>query len=110
MRSPVVEIHRETTPARLCATASPGGRSGSGGGGPAAPIHAGRNSGTANRGLALTRKGALNVYSGTVTTDESGMATVSLPQYFHDLNEDVRYQLTVIGQFAQAIVAEEVRG
>jgi hypothetical protein len=53
---------------------------------------------------------ALNVYSGTVTTDADGGATVTLPGYFEDLNEDFRYQLTVIGQFAQAIVAEEISG
>jgi hypothetical protein len=51
----------------------------------------------------------LNVYSGTVTTDDTGRATVSLPDYFEALNEGFRYQLTVIGQFAQAIVEKEVR-
>lgn len=53
---------------------------------------------------------ALNVYSGMVTTDADGGATVELPEYFEDLNEDFRYQLTVIGQFAQAIVADDVSG
>jgi hypothetical protein len=33
-----------------------------------------------------------------------------LPDYFETLNRDFRYQLTVIGQFAQAIVAEEIQG
>lgn len=33
-----------------------------------------------------------------------------LPDYFSALNRDFRYQLTVIGQFAQAIVAEEIVG
>jgi hypothetical protein len=51
----------------------------------------------------------LNVYSGTVTTDGDGEATVELPDYFEALNDDVRYQVTVIGQFAQAIVAREIR-
>jgi hypothetical protein len=37
-------------------------------------------------------------------------ATVSLPDYFEALNRDFRYQLTVIGQFAQAIVAQKVAG
>jgi hypothetical protein len=50
----------------------------------------------------------LNVYSGTVTTGRDGMARVRLPAYFEALNRDFRYQLTVIGQFAQAIVAEEI--
>jgi hypothetical protein len=31
-----------------------------------------------------------------------------LPDYFEALNQDFRYQLTVIGQFAQAIVSGEV--
>jgi hypothetical protein len=50
----------------------------------------------------------MNVYNGNVTTDEEGYATVQLPDYFEALNSDYRYQLTVIGVFAQAIVAEEV--
>ena len=50
----------------------------------------------------------LNVYSGTVTTDASGEAEVVLPDYFEVLNGEYRYQLTVIGEFAQAIVAREV--
>lgn len=49
-----------------------------------------------------------NIYDGTVTTDADGLATVELPDWFQALNKDFRYQLTVIGQFAQAIVAEEV--
>jgi hypothetical protein len=51
----------------------------------------------------------LNVYNGNVTTDAKGEASVTLPEYFEALNRDFRYQLTVIGQFAQAIVAEEIR-
>jgi hypothetical protein len=51
----------------------------------------------------------LNVYSGNATTDDKGEAGVALPTYFEALNQDFRYQLTVIGQFAQAIVAEEIR-
>jgi hypothetical protein len=50
----------------------------------------------------------LNIYNGTVTTDDSGEAAVVLPDYFNALNYQCCYQLTVIGQFAQAIVAEEV--
>jgi hypothetical protein len=37
-----------------------------------------------------------------------GLATVTLPAYFEALNRDFRYQLTVIGQFAQAIVGKEI--
>jgi hypothetical protein len=50
-----------------------------------------------------------NIYDGTVTTDAQGAAVVTLPTYFEALNRDVRYQLTVIGQFAQAIVASEAQ-
>jgi len=49
-----------------------------------------------------------NIYDGVVTTDGSGYAQVRLPDWFTALNGDFRYQLTVIGQFAQAIVAEEI--
>ncbi|MGW2052211.1 hypothetical protein ACWCPF_44970 [Streptomyces sp. NPDC001858] len=52
----------------------------------------------------------LNVYSGTVVTDAEGSATVYLPEYFEELNDDFRYQLTIVGrEFAHAIVSEEVR-
>jgi hypothetical protein len=51
----------------------------------------------------------LNVYSGTVTTNRAGVARVRLPAYFEALNRDFRYQLTVIGTFAQAMVSEEVK-
>jgi hypothetical protein len=45
----------------------------------------------------------MNVYNGNVVTDKNGRATVALPDYFEALNRDFRYQLTVVGQFAQAI-------
>ncbi len=51
----------------------------------------------------------LNVYSGTVTTNRDGLATVKLPAYFESLNTDFRYQLTVVGQLATAAVVEEVK-
>jgi trimeric autotransporter adhesin len=51
----------------------------------------------------------MNVYNGNVRTDRRGFATVVLPDYFEILNRDFRYQLTVIGEFAQAIVAKEIR-
>jgi hypothetical protein len=50
----------------------------------------------------------MNVYNGNITTDKHGLATVELPEYFDALNRDFRYQLTVMGQFAQAIVAREI--
>ncbi|MFD9000622.1 hypothetical protein ACFV0T_06515 [Streptomyces sp. NPDC059582] len=51
----------------------------------------------------------LNVYSGNVETDGNGEAVVILPGYFEALNQDFTYQLTGVGQFAQAIIAEEIR-
>jgi len=50
----------------------------------------------------------MNIYNGNVTTDANGEAVVVLPDYFSALNRDFRYQLTVIGTFAQAIVAKEI--
>lgn len=52
----------------------------------------------------------MNVYNGNITTDGNGVAEVTLPEYFEALNKDFRYQLTVIGTFAQAIIAEKVQG
>jgi hypothetical protein len=50
----------------------------------------------------------MNVYNGNVTTDAAGYATVELPAYFGALNRDFRYQLTVIGKMAQAVVDREI--
>lgn len=52
----------------------------------------------------------MNVYNGNTVTDAHGTAIVQLPDWFEVLNRDFRYQLTVIGQFAQAIVASEIAG
>ena len=52
----------------------------------------------------------MNVYNGNTTTDAQGFATVTLPEYFESANKDFRYQLTVLGQFAQAIVKEKING
>ena len=49
-----------------------------------------------------------NIYDGNVVTDGSGTAVVKMPDWFEALNRDFRYQLTVIGQFAQAIVASKI--
>jgi hypothetical protein len=51
----------------------------------------------------------MNIYTGNVITDAQGEATVQLPDWFEVLNTDFRYQLSVIGQFAQAIVASEIQ-
>ena len=58
---------------------------------------------------AIESSEVLNVYSGNATTDENGDAIVSLPDWFEALNKDFRYQLTVIGTFAHAIVAGKMR-
>ncbi len=50
----------------------------------------------------------MNIYNGNIVTDSKGFAMVEMPDYFDALNQDYRYQLTVIGQFAQAIVAEKI--
>jgi hypothetical protein len=52
----------------------------------------------------------MNIYNGNVSTDAKGFATVTMPEYFDALNSDFRYQLTVIGSFAQAIVKEKMKG
>jgi hypothetical protein len=51
----------------------------------------------------------MNIYNGTTTTDAQGNATITLPAYFQALNREFRYQLTVIEQFAQAIVSSEIQ-
>jgi len=60
------------------------------------------------RHAAVESPDMMNIYNGNVRTDAEGYATVQLPDYFESLNRDFRYQLTVIGQFAQAIIAEEI--
>jgi trimeric autotransporter adhesin len=50
----------------------------------------------------------MNIYNGNVVTDANGDAVVTLPDWFEALNQDFRYQLTVLGQFAQAVVSSEV--
>jgi hypothetical protein len=50
----------------------------------------------------------MNVYNGNIVTDANGDAMVALPSYFEALNKDYRYQLTVLGQFAQAMISSEI--
>ncbi len=79
---------------------------------PAAGIHIDHPLDPANKYLNLSSMQSperLNVYSGNVTTDELGVAVVTLPEWFEAENADFRYQLTVIGgRFAQAIVSKEI--
>src|SRR4029077_18439441 len=59
--------------------------------------------------FAIESNEVLNTYSGNVITDASGTALVKLPDYFEALNTNYRYQLTVLGQFAQAIILQEIQ-
>ena len=59
---------------------------------------------------AIESSEVLNIYSGNVTTDENGDAVVALPDWFEAVNRDFRYQLTVVGTFAQAIVGDKIKG
>jgi len=58
----------------------------------------------------------MNIYNGTVVTDDAGYAVVTLPDYFEALNRDCRYQLTVIDEnddtdvFLWAKVVRKVKG
>lgn len=40
----------------------------------------------------------MNIYNGTIVTDQEGYATVTLPDWFETLNREFRYQLTVIDE------------
>lgn len=50
----------------------------------------------------------MNIYNGNITTNSNGVAKVKMPKYFKALNKEFRYQLTVIGSFAQAIISKEL--
>jgi hypothetical protein len=50
----------------------------------------------------------MNVYNGNIITNDEGYMEVKLPEYFEALNKDFRYQLTVIGDFAQAIISKKI--
>jgi hypothetical protein len=52
----------------------------------------------------------MNIYNGNTVTDANGFATVEMPKWFEALNGDFRYQLTTVGQFAQAMIASEING
>lgn len=49
-----------------------------------------------------------NLYSGTITTDENGIAIVVFPEWMMKLNKDFTYILTPIGSFSQLMVKEEM--
>ena len=50
----------------------------------------------------------MNIYSGNVTTDELGIATITLPDWFESLNTDFRYQLTTVGRDSHAWISQEI--
>jgi hypothetical protein len=53
----------------------------------------------------------MNIYNGNVVTDERGYATITMPDWFESLNRDFRYQLTVIDNsddFVMAKVTQEI--
>ncbi len=52
----------------------------------------------------------MSMQNGNITTDANGEATVTLPDYFQAMSGEFRYQLTVVGQFAQAIIAQKIEG
>jgi trimeric autotransporter adhesin len=52
----------------------------------------------------------MNIYNGNVVTDAKGFATVRMPAWFEALNGDFRYQLTTVGTFSQAMIAQEITG
>jgi len=57
----------------------------------------------------------LNVYSGNITTDAQGIAWVTLPDWFEEINRDFRYLLTVVddgdvNDFVQAKIVQKIRG
>ncbi|MCC7434916.1 MAG: hypothetical protein IT363_09550 [Methanoregulaceae archaeon] len=53
-----------------------------------------------------------NFYVGNVVTDAQGFAWVTLPDYFTEINENFKYQLTVISSgadFVQVMVSQKIR-
>jgi len=48
----------------------------------------------------------MNVYNGNIVSDANGYATVSLPSYFEAENKDFKYQLTVLDNSADFVMAK----
>ncbi len=48
----------------------------------------------------------MNVYNGNVVTDANGIAVVTLPSYFEAENKDFKYQLTVVDNGVDFIMAK----
>jgi hypothetical protein len=50
-----------------------------------------------------------NIYDGIAALNATGDAVVELPEWFGELNNQFRYQLTCVGAYAPVYVAEEIR-
>lgn len=48
----------------------------------------------------------MNVYNGNIVSDANGVAVVSLPSYFEAENKDFKYQLTVLDNSADFVMAK----
>ena len=48
----------------------------------------------------------MNIYNGNVITDDAGYATIAMPEWFDALNAEFRYQLTVIDDSDDFILAK----
>jgi len=57
---------------------------------------------------AIESNEAMNLYSGNITTDANGEATVTLPTYVQQINKDFRYSLTSMGQLANAVILKKL--
>lgn len=54
----------------------------------------------------------MNIYNGTIITNERGYATVDMPEWFEALNKDFRYQVTVLGNsdtWARARIFQKIK-
>ncbi len=55
----------------------------------------------------------MDIYRGVLKTDAEGFASATVPNWFNALNEDIQYQLTVVGDesdtFVQVKVAQELK-
>lgn len=49
-----------------------------------------------------------NIYDGVVILDNSGRASVTLPDWFEALNKDFRYQLTCVGGYSPVYIESEI--
>lgn len=50
-----------------------------------------------------------NIYDGTVKTDSKGYASITMPSWFTALNENFRYQLTVLDDGEEFVMAKVTR-